>query len=204
MSNASLNIKKAKLNLVCGWQHVKDYLCHFSLPHVDLLVWIMFMVLVPRYYQKLNVILNDTSHVWEFSSWRHNFKVAWKKATKTPITISLNEQYRPDSKQIVCTCLQFIISHFLKCKHLIQSFSPLTQYFPWSIVESDGAFLVLFWSHLTLKPPSSIVSDNEGDNQARTGRDEADDNKNEAGHLKGWMLQNLNLMTWNSNLMMTC
>jgi hypothetical protein len=58
----------------------ENYLRHFSLPRVDLLVWIMVTKLAPRYYQKVDVILNDTGRFQELPSWRRDFKAAWKKA----------------------------------------------------------------------------------------------------------------------------
>ena len=94
VSESALNIKNTMLTSVCSWRHVKeDYLHHFSLPHVNLLVWIMITKLAPRYYQKIDVILNNTGCFQELPSWRHNFKAAWKKAMKTPITMPLNERY---------------------------------------------------------------------------------------------------------------
>ena len=38
----------------------EDYLHHFSLPRIDLLVWVMVTKLAPRYYQKIDVMLTVT------------------------------------------------------------------------------------------------------------------------------------------------
>ena len=165
------------LTSLSSWRHVKeDYLCHFSLPRVDLLVWIMITKLAPRYYQKIDVILNNTGRFRELPSWRRDFKAAWKKAIKTPITMPLNERYRPDAKQFVCTCPQFVVSRFLICKHLVQLFQPVNPIF---FLEVTRNRTIPFWSHPTLKPLSSIEGDNEADDQVITSGDGEDDKADE-------------------------
>ena len=166
------------LTFVCSWRHVKeDYLRHFSLPRVDLLVWIMITKLAPRYYQKIDVILNNTGRFRELPSWRRDFKAAWKKAMNTPITMPLNERYRPDTKRFVCTCLQFVVSRFLICKHLVQLFQPVNPIF---FLEVTRNRTVPFWSHPTLKPLLSVEVDNEADDEEITCGDGKDDNTDEA------------------------
>ena len=71
----------------------EDYLHHFSLPHLDLLAWVLITKLTPTYYRKLKVMLNETSHFHELPKWRRDFKAEWKKAMRTPITMPLNERY---------------------------------------------------------------------------------------------------------------
>ena len=127
----------------------EDYLHHFSLPRVDLLVWVMVTKLVPRYYQKIDVMLNDTGRFRELPKWRKEFKSAWKKAANTQIMMPMNEKYRPDVKRFVCTCPQFVISRFLICKHLVQLFRPVS---PMFFLEVTRNRTIPFWSHCTLKP----------------------------------------------------
>ena len=86
-----------------------DYLYHFNLPQLDLLVWILIMELVPTYYQKLEVMLNDIGCFCELPKWRI-------KAMRTQITMPMNERYHPDIRNFICTCPQFIMSQFLLCK----------------------------------------------------------------------------------------
>ena len=76
----------------------EDYLHHFSLPRVDLLVWVMVTKLALRYHQKIDVMLTDIGCFRELPKWRKEFKSAWKKAEKTPITMPINKKYRPDIK----------------------------------------------------------------------------------------------------------
>jgi hypothetical protein len=127
----------------------EDYLHHFSLPRVDLLAWIMVSKLAPRYYQKLEVMLNDTGRFRELPKWRGEFKAAWKKAEDAPITVPINPMYRPDVKRFVCTCPQFVISRFLICKHVVQLFRPVNPVF---FLEVTRNRTVPFWSHSALKP----------------------------------------------------
>jgi len=107
----------------------EDYLHHFSLPRLDLLVWVLITKLVPTYYRKLEVMLNEIGRFRELPKWRKDFKAAWKKAMRTPITIPLNERYQPDIRRFVCTCPQFVVSRFLICKHLVQQFHPVNPRF---------------------------------------------------------------------------
>jgi len=71
-----------------------DYLYHFSLPHLDLLVWVLVKKLVPTYSSKLTVMLTDIGHFHELLRWRHNFKAEWMKALRTLITMPMNERYQ--------------------------------------------------------------------------------------------------------------
>jgi hypothetical protein len=49
------------------------------------------------YYNKLDQMLVDTGRFQELSSWTKDFKRAWQKCEQTPITMPLNEKYRPDA-----------------------------------------------------------------------------------------------------------
>ena len=112
-------------------------------------MWILVTKLAPTYYQKLDVFLNDIGQFRELPAWRKDFKMEWKKAKKTPITMPLNEKYRLDPKRFVCTCPQFVISRFLLCKHLVQAFCPVPPVF---FLEVSCNRMVPFWSHLSLIP----------------------------------------------------
>ena len=80
------------LTFAYSWRHMKeDYLRHFSLPRIDLLVWIIVTKLALRYYQKIDVALNDTGRFRELPGWRRDLKAAWNQAMKTPITMPVNE-----------------------------------------------------------------------------------------------------------------
>jgi hypothetical protein len=97
---------------------------------------------------------------------------------KTPITMPLNERYRPDIKRFVCTCLQFVVSRFLICKHLVQMFQPIDPIF---FLEVSRNRTVPFWSHPTLKPLLSIEDDNEANYRAATSGDGDVDKVDEEG-----------------------
>lgn len=87
------------LTLSHSWRRVKeDYLHHFSLPRLDLLAWVLITKLAPMYYRKLDIMLTDIGRFCELATWRKDFKRAWKIAMNTPITMPLNEKYRPDVK----------------------------------------------------------------------------------------------------------
>ena len=81
------------------------------------------------------------------------FKAAWKKAMKKPITMLLNEKYRPDPRRFVCTCPQFVISHFLICKHLMQSFHPV---YPIFFLQVTRNRTMPFWTHPSLVPIDEV------------------------------------------------
>lgn len=102
-----------------------DFLHHFHMPRCDLLVWILVIKLAPLYYQKINLLLTETGRYRELPSWRKGFKKIWKKLEHTPITLPINDAYRPDPKCMVCTCPLFVTSHFLICKHLVQAVKPV-------------------------------------------------------------------------------
>src|SRR6266702_4539720 len=149
----------------------EDYLHHFSLPRLDLLAWVLITKLAPTYYRKLKVMLNKTGRFSELPKWRRDFKAEWKKAMRTPITMPLNERYRPDITCFVCTCLQFVVSRFLICKHLVQQFHPVNPQFFLEVTRNQSS---PFWSHPSLKPLSIAAERIEEDNRTVTDGDGID------------------------------
>jgi hypothetical protein len=75
-------------------------------------------------------------------------RLSGKKAMKMPIMMLFNEKYRPDVKRFVCTCLQFVVSCFLICKHLIQLFQPVDPIFFLQVTRNRST---PFWSHPALQ-----------------------------------------------------
>ena len=122
------------------------------MPHCDLLVWILVTKLAPRYYRKLDLLLRETGRYRELSSWRKEFKKVWRKLEKTPITVPLNDAYRPDVKRWICTCPSFVVSRFLACKHLIQGMHRVP---PTFFLEADRYREPPFWRHPSLRPLDS-------------------------------------------------
>jgi hypothetical protein len=105
--------------------------------------------LAPTYYRKLDLALVDIGRYRELPAWRKDFKAAWAKAKKTPITLPLNEKYRPDPHRWVCTCPQFVVNRFLICKHLVQSVHPVDPVF---FLEVKRSRTLPIWSHRSLIP----------------------------------------------------
>ena len=161
----------------------EDYLHHFSLPRLDLLAWVLITKLAPTYYRKLDVMLNDIGRFRELPSWRKEFKRDWNKALNMPITIPLNERYRPDVKRFVCTCPQFVVSRFLLCKHLVQLFHPVDPQF---FLEVTRNRCLPFWSHPSLKPLAAPEDVTEADKPVATASGDGDgdayDRVNTAGY----------------------
>src|SRR4051794_11868068 len=58
-------------------------------------------------------------------------------------------KYRPDPRKWVCTCLHFLRSHFLICKHLVQSVQSVQFSF---FLEVSHNCTTPFWSHPLLVP----------------------------------------------------
>ena len=110
--------------------------------------------LAPTYYRKLDLALVDIGRYRELPAWRKDFKHAWRKAKESPITLPLNERYRPDPIRWVCTCPQFVIDRFLICKHLVQAVHPVHPVF---FLEVKRNCTLPFWSHPSLIP----LSDNQ-------------------------------------------
>ncbi|KAG1824250.1 hypothetical protein DFJ58DRAFT_672829 [Suillus subalutaceus] len=145
----------------CSWCRIKvDYLYHSSKPRIDLLAWILVTKLAPSYSKKLDHSLHDTGHFQKLSSWRKSFKSEWQRARETPITMPMNAKYRPDVGKWVCTCLHFVKSWFLVCKHLVQDVHAVSPVF---FLEVQRNRTLPFWSHPSLVslhdslPPNSTV-----------------------------------------------
>ena len=91
----------------------------------------------------------NTGRYRELPSWRKAFKRAWKKAADTPITLPLNEKYRPNAHKWVCTCPSFSTSRFLICKHLVQAVHGVPPHF---FLEVKRNRTTPFWAHKSLTP----------------------------------------------------
>jgi hypothetical protein len=115
-------------------------------------------------------MLKDIGRFRELPKWRKDFKSAWRKAMNTPITMPLNEKYRPDAKRFVCTCPQFVVSRFLICKHVVQLFHPVGPIFFLQVTRNRST---PFWSHPSLKPLLHVEGDANEDRQMIT--DHGDD-----------------------------
>lgn len=143
-------IMKCQLTLYCSWRRIKkDFLHHFHKPRLDLLVWILVVKLAPTYYRKLDLIINSTGRFRELHCWRKQFKREWKKLSSMPITMPLNDKYRPDPHKWVCTCPAFVRSRFLICKHLIQAVQPVP---PTFFLQVRRNRTLPFWQHPSLVP----------------------------------------------------
>lgn len=125
------------------------------MPRCDLLVWILVVKLAPSYYRKLHRLLTETGRYRELSSWRKGFKSEWKKLAKAPISLPLNDAYRPDPQKMVCTCPYLAISRFLLCKHIVQSVQPVPPVFFLEIKRQRTAPI---WAHPQLKPLNAPVT----------------------------------------------
>lgn len=141
----------------------------------DLLAWILVTKLAPTYYRKLNQLLTETARYCELSSWRKDFKKIWRKLEKTPITMPVNDAYRPNVEKWICTCPFFVTSRFLLCKHLIQSMHRVPPVF---FLETQRYREPPFWRHKSLKLLE--VADAEAALKPVEGGGEDDEDENEA------------------------
>ncbi|KAH8978339.1 hypothetical protein EDB92DRAFT_1821650 [Lactarius akahatsu] len=80
----------------------------------------------------------------------------------------LNDKYQPDVRQFVCTCLQFVVSQFLVCKHLVQHFHPVNPQFFLEVTQNRS---VPFWAHPSLEPLSIAAERIEVDQAMATNSD---------------------------------
>lgn len=157
------------------------------MPRCDLLVWILVTKLAPSYYRKLDRLLKETARYRELSSWRKDFKKVWRKLEKKPITIPLNDAYKPNVEKWICTCPAFAISRFLVCKHLIQRMQRIP---PTFFLEAKLYRELPFWRHESLKPLEEYEADSteiiagptEGVDENDVGGEEnEDDDEDEEG-----------------------
>ncbi|KAF8955525.1 hypothetical protein BDZ97DRAFT_1632229, partial [Flammula alnicola] len=136
-------------------------------------------------------LLKEQARYRELSSWRKGFKKIWRKLEETPITMPLNDAYRPDVEKWVCTCPAFAISRFLVCKHLVQRMQTVPAVF---FLEADRFRQPPFWRHKHLKPLEEYGADSmkigvgsaEGCDEDRDieeeGGDDDDDEEDDGPH----------------------
>ncbi|KAJ6505492.1 hypothetical protein C8R45DRAFT_1051083 [Mycena sanguinolenta] len=124
--HAEIPVMKTTMMLESHWRRIKhDFLHHFHMPRCDLLAWILIL-----------------------SAWRKDFKRAWRRLEKTPITLPVNPAYKTDVKKGVCTCPSLAISRFLICKHFVQAVQPVPPVF---FLEVKRQRTAPFWVHPTLR-----------------------------------------------------
>lgn len=121
------------------------------MPRCDLLAWILIVKLAPTFYRKLDRLLTDTGRYRELPSWRKDFKRAWRRLEKTPITLPVNPAYKTDAKKMICTCPSLPVSRFLLCKHVVQALEPVPPVF---FLEVKRQRTAPFWTHPSLRPLS--------------------------------------------------
>jgi hypothetical protein len=68
------------------------------------------------------------------------------------VSDAVDDKYQPDPYQWVCTCLKFVVSCFLVCKHLVQSVHPVKPVF---FLKVSHNRTTPFWSHRLLVPLTS-------------------------------------------------
>ncbi|CAG8760330.1 1142_t:CDS:2, partial [Gigaspora margarita] len=90
-------------------------------PHVDLLVWILTERLLLQYIIKMQQ-LELKYQTRAIALWHSAFKRNWKTYSKNTLSGS---PYATDTKMWTCSCLGYLNSRFLLCKHLVQSVHPL-------------------------------------------------------------------------------
>ncbi|KAJ3535176.1 hypothetical protein NMY22_g6606 [Coprinellus aureogranulatus] len=149
-AHTEIPVLKTTMILESHWRRIKhDFLHKFHMPRCDLLVWILVTKLVPTYYRKLGRLLVDTGRYREPASWRKDFKRRWRKLEKQPITLPLNEAYRPNTRTWTCTCPSFFVNRFLICKHLVQQVHRVPPRF---FLEAKRQRTTPFWKHPDLRP----------------------------------------------------
>ncbi|KAJ7586328.1 hypothetical protein C8J56DRAFT_787434, partial [Mycena floridula] len=148
--HSDIPILKTTMILESHWRRIKkDFLHHFSNPRVDLLVWILVTKLAPTYYRKLDLILHPIPRYRELAAWRKAFKHEWRRCETAPITLPLNEKYRPNPHRWACNCPSLATSRFLICKHLVQGVKRVPPVF---FLEVRRQRTAPFWKHKDLVP----------------------------------------------------
>ncbi|KAJ7916047.1 hypothetical protein B0H13DRAFT_2323743 [Mycena leptocephala] len=129
------------------------------MPRCDLLAWILIVKLAPTYYRKLDRLLTDTGRYRELPAWHKDFKCAWQKLEKTPITLPVYPAYKTDAKKMICTCPSLPVSRFLLCKHIVQGVDPVPPVF---FLEVKRQRTAPFWVHSSLRPLSDEPPADDG------------------------------------------
>ncbi|KAJ3529727.1 hypothetical protein NM688_g7813 [Phlebia brevispora] len=141
---------KTTMLLESHWRRIKhDFLHHFRLPRLDLLVWVIVKQLARTYYRKLDMRLTDTGRFRELPDWRKAFKREWKRCVGASCTVPFKPKYSPNPHLWVCTCPYFATSRFLVCKHLVRTVHSVKPIFFLQVTRNRTT---PFWSHPTLVP----------------------------------------------------
>ena len=136
------------LTSLCTVGNASNKTLYFHRPQLDLLIWILVTMLIPIYYRKLDQLLNYNSCFCELPGWQKEFKWAWKKLTKTPISgLEMNPKYKPATKKWICAFPYFVTSHVLLCKYLVHTVPPVPHIFFLKVKKNHTTS---FWLHPTL------------------------------------------------------
>ena len=85
------------------------------------------------------------------------FKKDWQRCERTEIREPDNPTYAPDARRMVCTCLAFVRSRFLICKHVVQLHHPVPAHF---FAEVRRERTLPIWRHTDLAPIDSTGGSN--------------------------------------------
>lgn len=101
------------------WRLIKhDFLHRFSRPRIDFVTWILIKFVFPAAKRKMHAIL-EGDHRVAIASWRKCFKKEWTVLSQKHVDPASIHRYHTNANAWVCSCLAFLVSRFLVCKHLI-------------------------------------------------------------------------------------
>lgn len=107
------------------WRRIKrDFLNRFNRPRIDLVVWILISRSIPQGLDKMEAIRGG-NHRMAVASWRKKFRQQWKKMTSQRIDSESLQKHHTDALTWTCGCMEFLLSRFLICKHIVHCYEKL-------------------------------------------------------------------------------
>src|SRR6185312_4741817 len=117
-TNPTIPLGKTNMLVESHWKVIKhDYLYRFNRPRIDYVVFVLCEKVISAQITRLHQLANGRINPY----WWENFKRTWKISATEDIAINVDERYYVDINRWICSCPAFLYSHFLVCKHLVQT-----------------------------------------------------------------------------------
>ena len=119
-------ILKTTMIVESHWRRLKhDFLHDFNRPRIDLVSWVLVTRAIPAAVAKMRAVRSGNDRLGK-AAWRKDMKREWKRLEGKSVNPESIQKHHTDPEQGVCACEAFLDSRFFICKHLVNSFSSLT------------------------------------------------------------------------------
>lgn len=117
-----ITILKTTMVVKSHWKQIKkQFLGDFNRPRIDFVFWILTQDVIRHHSTRIDEI-RDVHHRMGLASWRGPLKAEWRTLLRKDVDPEFRLIYHTDPYKWTCSCMPFLNSRFLLCKHIVHCF----------------------------------------------------------------------------------